>query len=93
MNLHDNVDFVAAELENVCNNPAEYLENMGYDEDEDAISMWFEDVLEIDVITSFGTKSYRGAQIYVTVGGPTIWIDTKTHTIYITYRPGRIPGA
>ena len=75
------VQATANELEDVLHNPAKYLEDMGYDEDEDALSVWFNDALEINVISSLGTNSYRGAQIYVTIGGPTIWIDTKSHTV------------
>lgn len=74
------VKATANELEDVLHNPAEYLENMGYDEDEDALFMWFNDVLDVEIISGMD-KSYRGTKLYVTLGGPTIWIDTSSHTI------------
>lgn len=45
---------------------------------------YFSDVLEINYIVN-GDLTYSGAKIYITLGGPTVWIDTCTGTIELRW--------
>ena len=77
---------VVATLDTILNEPESWLEENGYDEDEYALGFWFDNsALEVEVVSSLFSRNYRGARIYVTFGGPTIWIDTVTHTVNGTW--------
>lgn len=38
---------------------------------------FIEDALDVEITRGL-SGDYRGAKLYMTVGGPTIWVDTKT---------------
>lgn len=77
---------VVTTLDTILNNPESWLEDEGYDEDEYALGMWFANsALEVEVVSSLFSRNYCGTRIYVTLGGPTIWIDTTTHTVNGTW--------
>lgn len=52
------------------------------DYEDDGLYAYLSDVLDIDLIVSLSDKSYRGAEITVACGGPTIWIDTRDSMVY-----------
>lgn len=73
-------------LDTILNDPESWLEDEGYDMDEYALGMWFANsALEVEVVSSLYSRNYRGSRIYVTLGGPTIWIDTTAHTVNGTW--------
>ena len=41
---------------------------------------YFNDALDYDVLLS-STKAVKAVRLYVTLGGPTCWIDTEEHTV------------
>lgn len=45
---------------------------------------YFSDVLEVNYIIN-GDLSYKGVKVYITLGGPTVWIDTCTGTIELRW--------
>ena len=52
------------------------------DDDGEPLSMWdyVADALDIEY-TVDSHKNYLGARIYVTLGGPTVWIDTREKAV------------
>lgn len=86
--LNANCNLIAEELEAHANGRA-YEDEDGNviildSEEEPADEMeyrglydFIEDALDIEVIQGL-SGDYRGAKLYMTVGGPTIWVDTKT---------------
>ena len=44
----------------------------------------FLDVLDVQYIIN-GDLSYRAVKLYITLGGPTVWIDTYTKTIELRW--------
>lgn len=45
---------------------------------------YFDDYLDVDYIVN-SAKEYESARIWVTVGGPGIWIDTEKSTVEISW--------
>lgn len=45
-------------------------------EDYESIGDWLDDQLEVEVTTQLN-KNYIGSNVYITLGGPTIWLDTR----------------
>lgn len=45
-------------------------------EDYYSISDWLDDQLEVEVTTQLN-KNYIGSNVYITLGGPTVWLDTR----------------
>ena len=51
------------------------------DEEDEGIGQYLNDSsLDIDIVTSID-GCYRGAEVTVSCGGPTVWIDTRTSTV------------
>ena len=80
--LRKNLENIRAELEALCN--AEYtdeereeMENNGEAYD---LYSYFNDVLDYEYTIS-RSREYLGAKIWVTLGGPNIWIDTRAEQI------------
>lgn len=65
--LQKQVEFIRDEIINVYNET---------DPDYPTILDYLNDVLDIEYTCS-ATLEYLGAKIYVTLGGPNIWIDTR----------------
>lgn len=79
---------VVTTLDTILNNPESWLEENGYAaaQGDYALGFWFDNsALEVEVVSSLYSRNYRGARIYVTLGGPTICIDTTTHTVNGTW--------
>lgn len=55
-------------------------------EGEEAASAYdyLSDVLDIDYIVN-GDGEYRGAEVMLTCGGPTVWIDTRERALYVSW--------
>ena len=52
--------------------------------DEGDLRSYFDDYLDVDYIIN-SSKEYQSARIWVTVGGPGIWIDTEKSTVEISW--------
>jgi len=59
-------------------------EDLGVDQEEyDATNTafnWLTDALDLEYVVH-SNKSFKGARILVTYGGPNIWVDTVTNTV------------
>lgn len=53
-------------------------------EEEGDLRSYFDDYLDVDYIVN-SSKEYQSARIWVTVGGPGIWIDTDSSTVEISW--------
>ena len=78
------------ECQNYVNRIAEELENIhagnALTEDGEPLTMWdyFADVLDYEfIITS--RKEYYGVKAWVTLGGPSIWIDTTDGSVQLAW--------
>lgn len=56
------------------------------DEDGETLSLYdyFSDVLDMEYIIN-SDLSYRAVKVYITLGGPTVWIDTYNGTIELRW--------
>ena len=56
------------------------------DIDPDQLSLydWFADVLDYE-FTIDSTKDFRHGKIWVTLGGPNVWVDTETATVELRW--------
>lgn len=70
---------VADELE-------EYAAGTATNDDGEPLTMWdyANDALDFE-FTVDSRKNYLGAKIYVTLGGPTVWIDTREKTVELRW--------
>lgn len=75
-------EYIREELEQICENDFSEEELQERKDNGYPCDMWeyFQDVLDVNFIIDIN-KKYRSAKIYVTLGGPNIWIDTDTATI------------
>ena len=68
----------------VCSDCGEEMEQLSvYD--------YINNVLDYE-LTIYSNLEYKSAKIYVTLGGPTVWIDTAEKAVKLAWgnRPGRI---
>jgi hypothetical protein len=63
--LIEQVEHIVKELEEGTEDPLTYLE----------------DALDIEVKSSMSDGKYRGAEVLVAAGGPTVWIDTQRNRV------------
>lgn len=56
----------------------------GLSEDYEELYMYFDDVLDVEYKIS-ADGSYKGAYIYLTLGGPNVWVDTVKGTIELRW--------
>ena len=70
---------VADELE-------EYAAGTATNDDGEPLTMWdyVNDALDFE-FTVDSRKNYMGAKIYVTLGGPTVWIDAREKTVELRW--------
>lgn len=89
--LNASCNLIAEEIEAHANSRAYTDENGNLvildSEDEPTYEMeyrgpydFINDALDIEVIQGL-SGDYRGAKLYMTVGGPTIWVDTQNGTV------------
>lgn len=73
--LKKQLENIREDLESIRN--AEHL-----DEDGEIIGLYdyFDDVLDFEYVIS-SSREYLGAKIWITLGGPNIWIDTRAEQI------------
>lgn len=62
----------------------ELEEKKGELEEEGDLRSYFDDYLDVNYIVN-SSKEYESARIYVTLGGPAIWIDTDKSTVEISW--------
>lgn len=73
-----------------CKHIAEELrachEGCGANEDGEPADLWdyFADALDIEYVITSGLE-YSGVKAYVTLGGPTCWIDTDRGAVCLTW--------
>lgn len=74
---------IAQEIESYANGEIK-------DENGEILSLydWIDDVLDFEFIIS-SRKDYISAKIYVTLGGPTVWIDTAEKAVKLTWGADR----
>ena len=74
---------IAAELESIYNGNE-------LNEDGETISLYdyFADVLDFEY-TINSDKSYKSVKIYVTLGGPNVWIDTSDSEVHLAWGTDR----
>lgn len=66
-----------AEGPETCPSCGEELEQLGlYD--------WLADALDVEY-TVDSNLDYKAAKIYVTLGGPTVWIDTRDNAVHLAW--------
>ena len=93
--LMEMVKSVAERLDTIGDGENPYLDpSYGYEWDEDGRTVeedmapmdvfMMDEVLEIRFIVDSHAE-YCGALIYVTLGGPTIWVDTRAHAVKGTW--------
>lgn len=51
-------------------------------DDIDALDAWFDDVLDTEYVVD-SAKRYLGAHLYVTLGGPTAYVDTREGCVVV----------
>lgn len=76
--LKEYVDSIRDELKKLYESDYTDEEREQMEENGEAYDLfsYFNDVLDIEYTIS-GSGDYLGARIYVTLGGPNIWIDTR----------------
>ena len=52
--------------------------------EEGDLNSYFDDYLDVDYIVN-SSKEYQSARIWVTLGGPGIWIDTEKSTVELSW--------
>jgi len=88
----DTVDRIAKTLMNIYEGTAsdEYYEGMtdeGYDDTNKGyygIRKYFDDPLDIDYICN-SRKEYTSARVWITIGGPGIYVDTESAEVKLTW--------
>lgn len=70
--LYNHCKAIAEDMEAILDGNPEAIEEYGED-----YSLWdyICDAIDIE-ITAGITRQYRGGKVYVTLGGPNIWVDT-----------------
>lgn len=58
------------------------------DDDGEILSLydWINDVLDFEFVVD-SRKNYVSAKIYVTLGGPTVWVDTAEKAVKLAWGP------
>ena len=82
MNHNENFEYckrIAKELEQYI-----YGEITNEDGDELSIYDYMQDVLDFE-ITLDSRMQYTSCRVYVTLGGPTVWVDTHTQTVELRW--------
>ena len=51
------------------------------------LSEWLDQALEVEVISTLDW-TYRGAHVYVTLGGPSVYVDTECGSVILTHSGG-----
>lgn len=72
------------EPEEIERSEAEALEESGATVEELSSYDYLNDVLDVEYILD---SSFRliGVKLYITLGGPTVWIDTRLHTVELRW--------
>lgn len=60
------------------------------DDDGETLSLcdWIDDVLDFEFVVD-SQKNYVSAKIYVTLGGPTVWVDTVEKAVKLAWGADR----
>ncbi len=74
---------IATELESIYNG-----EDMNEDGEQVTLYDYFSDVLDYEY-TINSDKSYKSVKVYVTLGGPNVWIDTRDSEVYLAWGTDR----
>lgn len=72
----DEIDGYDADEHDADNLPSNWEKATGYD--------YLRDVLDIRYVVN-GDRSYRDAQICISLGGPNVWIHTATKTVEVSW--------
>ena len=59
-------------------------------DDGETMSLWeyFSDALDFEyTITS--QKEYKSVKVWITLGGPNVWVDTSTHMVHLAWGSDR----
>lgn len=63
---------------------AEQINELGISDNYEELDKYFDDVLDVEYrIASDG--SYKGVYIYLSLGGPNIWVDTMSRTVELRW--------
>lgn len=49
------------------------------------ISDWLSDALSVEYTKTLGLDRLSGVCVYVTLGGPTVWVDTRDTMVHLTW--------
>ena len=64
-----------------CKNVADELKDL-YDKGN--LTEYFDDILDVRYIVN-SKKEYLYSQIWVTLGGPSVWVDTQSRTVELRW--------